>query len=633
MEHIFGFAVPNQPLLLFAVVLFVLAAIHVKQVRSRRLALLGLPAHGAKIGPIVQSIVFALIALALLRPFFGMEQQEVTSMGRDLVALVDVSKSMLTRDVSPSRLTLAKRKLLDLVTELEGQKLGDRLGIVLFAGQSYLFCPLTSDYGVLDTFINAISTDLISAPGTDLAAAVETATNSLRAVRAQSGVILLLSDGEDLHFERDRIETYLTPGDIRMYVFGIGTPEGKPIELTDGRFLRDAADNIVISRLNETSLKTIAELGAGLYQRIELGNKDLDRMFASMPRQGTQATSGKVTQYGELGPAVLVAVLLGVLVLSLVGKLRLAFPLLLAAILLPNAAHSEDRTPAAASSLREAYEAYQRGDYEAALPGFKAGPKDDPDVQQALASTLYKLDQPEQARQIFEELAATTRDGRRSFESLYNLGNSFLMLKDYRKAIDAYTRSLEVKPGDEQAGANLSLAQELLRQELLRPTPTPPPPSADDNKPQSASSSSSSAQPRQTNTTQSRSSQSDNHSQNPSEQQTPEAAQASAPPQTSAGGRSSEAASGAAASTKSTEPSQAASAADREPTLAAGPTEGNDVRPTPEDQPDFGQGEKQHYNDEALEEHAAKSWLDSLPDSPVLLMKKKGNPKSSDQTW
>jgi Ca-activated chloride channel family protein len=148
-----------------------------------------------------------LVAIAVTRPYWGSDENEVAVQGDDYMLVVDVSRSMYTRDVTPSRIDLAKRKLQDLLVEFTKAGAPHRFGVTLFAGSSYLFCPITADLAVVKQFISQIDPGMVTALGSDLEAGISTALERFDTSSSKSGRILVISDGEDdsLALQRDVI--------------------------------------------------------------------------------------------------------------------------------------------------------------------------------------------------------------------------------------------------------------------------------------------------------------------------------------------------------------------------------------------------------------------------------------------
>ena len=221
---------------------------------------------------------FCLIVVALARPRMGFKWQEKNTGGIDLLIAVDVSKSMFASDLNPNRLERAKREILDLLRLLKG----DRVGFLPFAGRSFIHLPLTDDYKMARLFLENINNDLISAPGTNIAEAIDLGVTSLTksaAHNSEGKAIILITDGED-HSGKlfDSAKAAKEKG-IRVFVVGIGSPEGAPLLLPDGSYLKDSAGNVVVSKLAENDLVKVAETTGGIYVRSVAGDIDLEKIY------------------------------------------------------------------------------------------------------------------------------------------------------------------------------------------------------------------------------------------------------------------------------------------------------------------------------------------------------------------
>ncbi len=245
-----------------------------------------------------------LIGLALLQPQLGERDGTVQRKGIDLVVAVDASRSMLARDVLPSRLERARLELSQLIDRLHG----DRVGLVVFAGQAFVQCPLTSDYGAAKLFLRAIDPEAMPAQGTSVAGALETAAQMLRSADrgAKTKVVLLLTDGEDHQGDVDAAAEALSAEGVRVFALGIGSGEGTPVPILDGEgnvagYLRDRAGNPVVSKLEEGQLRRIAELTSGTYVAARGSDLGMGEVFAELERlEKTEFESRHAMQWGEV---------------------------------------------------------------------------------------------------------------------------------------------------------------------------------------------------------------------------------------------------------------------------------------------------------------------------------------------
>ncbi len=226
---------------------------------------------------VLMVLAVALLIAALARPRWGYHWEDVKRVGVDIIVGVDVSRSMLAEDISPSRLARARRKLQDFTGMLDG----DRIGLVAFAGNSFLQCPLTLDYGAFSMFLEYLSPDMIPVPGTDMAAAIRTATRAFNRQERTSKALILITDGEDHGGDVMRAAQEAGREGIMIFVIGIGTPEGTPVPAIDGKggFMQDGSGNLVLSRLDEKTLQKIALETGGAYVRSVTGDLDLETIY------------------------------------------------------------------------------------------------------------------------------------------------------------------------------------------------------------------------------------------------------------------------------------------------------------------------------------------------------------------
>ncbi|MGN0007867.1 MAG: VWA domain-containing protein [Alistipes sp.] len=203
-----------------------------------------------------------LVILAAARPQFGSKLREQKSEGIEMMLVVDVSNSMLAEDFSPSRLERTRYAIDKLFASLRQ----DRVGMVVFAGEAKVQLPITTDYRMAKSFAKRLSPSLVSVQGTDLGQALSLATLSFSNAKDKSRAIILITDGEA--HDADAVETARRAAEqgIRIFCIGIGTPEGAPVKI-GGEFIRDENGDMVVSRLNETMLQEIAEIGNGGYIR------------------------------------------------------------------------------------------------------------------------------------------------------------------------------------------------------------------------------------------------------------------------------------------------------------------------------------------------------------------------------
>ncbi len=229
--------------------------------------------HRAKGIALYGGIFFLVIALA--GPKVGTEVREVKRQGIDILVALDVSLSMKAEDVRPNRLEKAKFELVRLVDRLKG----DRVGLIVFTGESILQVPLTNDYSAFKMFLNIVNTDLMPSSSTDFSAAMRTAQEAFQSASESAPsnaarVLLVVSDGEDHGNDISEAVKVLVDRNVGVFTVGIGTTAGAAIPIYDpqnGRLLeykRDSAGNVVTTSLQRTKLQELADAGNGAYYEI-----------------------------------------------------------------------------------------------------------------------------------------------------------------------------------------------------------------------------------------------------------------------------------------------------------------------------------------------------------------------------
>jgi len=224
------------------------------------------------------AILFCFLALA--RPQWGFHLDEVRRHGLDIMVVLDTSKSMLTSDIKPTRLQQAKWGVLDLIQKLQG----DRIGLITFAGSSFLQCPLTLDYAAFLMSLDDVYAGIIPRGGTAIGPAIERAINSFEYTESNADrVVILVTDGEDHNGSTTRWVEELKKKDIRVYAIGVGTLEGDLIPTQNEQgvqgYIKDSNNQVVKSSLNETPLQELALGTGGIYVRSAPGDFGLERIY------------------------------------------------------------------------------------------------------------------------------------------------------------------------------------------------------------------------------------------------------------------------------------------------------------------------------------------------------------------
>lgn len=224
---------------------------------------------GAKgwVRTVLFTLAFASFVVGIARPQMGAKLKEHESKGAEIMICLDVSNSMLAQDYSPDRLGRAKLAISRVVDKLEG----DRIGLIIFAGTSFVQLPITTDYISAKMFLNSINTDSVPVQGTAIGDAILTAAKSFSAQSDKSRAIIVITDGENHEDDAVDAASQVAEVGIKVYTIGVGSLRGQPIP-KDGDLMKDQEGNIVVTRLDEETLKQIASVGNGAY--VHAGNEE-----------------------------------------------------------------------------------------------------------------------------------------------------------------------------------------------------------------------------------------------------------------------------------------------------------------------------------------------------------------------
>ncbi|WP_298901388.1 VWA domain-containing protein [uncultured Psychroserpens sp.] len=214
---------------------------------------------------VVLSLAFACLAIALVNPKIGTKLETVKRQGVDIVFAVDVSKSMLAEDIAPNRLEKSKQ----LVTQIINNLASDRVGIIAYAGKAFPQLPITTDYGSAKMFLQNLNTDMLSSQGTAINEAIELAKTYFDEEEDTNRVLIIISDGEDHSDVASNVAEEAGDEGIRIFTIGVGDEKGGPIPIKRNGVLlnykKDSKGETVVTKLNEETLKEIADEANGAY--------------------------------------------------------------------------------------------------------------------------------------------------------------------------------------------------------------------------------------------------------------------------------------------------------------------------------------------------------------------------------
>lgn len=320
----FQFSQPEYLYLLFAVPLLLLLLLY--SIRRKKTLLKKFAS--AKLHPVLMNtksykkevlksvllvLASALMVFALAGPQMGSKVEEVKQVGIDVYILLDVSRSMHAEDLKPNRLENAKHAIATMIKRLQG----DRIGLIIFAGDAYVQFPLTTDYSAANLFLSTVNTESIPQPGTDIASAIKLATNSFKkSADEMQKVIIIITDGEDHEGSVDAAIESAKKQDVFIYTIGMGSENGAPIPVYDntGRrtgYKKDKNGEVVLTKLDIEMLRRIAEQGGGKYYYSTGDQDELNMIYSDLAGlDKTEFGSKRITEYEDrfywfLIPAVL----------------------------------------------------------------------------------------------------------------------------------------------------------------------------------------------------------------------------------------------------------------------------------------------------------------------------------------
>jgi len=431
---------------------------------------------------ILLTLGVAFVFIALARPQAGFEFQETHRKGLELLFAVDTSKSMLAQDVKPDRLTRAKLAVTDLVAKLNG----DGVGLIAFAGSSFLQCPVTLDYDAFRESLDALDVNVIPKGGTDIAAAIHEAEAVFNTRTAADKILILITDGEDLGGEAIGAAQSAAKNGVKIFTVGVGSTTGElvpvPSETGGTDFAKDENGKPVKSRLDETTLKKIAESTGGIYQPLGAQGEGLTNIYehdlTGFKRQDLKAREAKVPlEKFHWALFAALACFVGELLIGNRRRVRASNlrPATAAAALIILAGVAGTK----AVSPQSAEQAYQKGDFAKSQQDYAASAAKEPskaELQFNAGDASYKAGDYAQAASGFEKSLKTGQVPVQR-NAYYNLGNAKYRLgqktekenpqetiKTWEEAVKSYDTALQIKADDADAKHNRDLVKRKIDQ-------------------------------------------------------------------------------------------------------------------------------------------------------------------------
>jgi tetratricopeptide (TPR) repeat protein len=413
---------------------------------------------------IIAAFIFGTVTLANLRKPNG--DTVINRNGIDIMIALDVSKSMLANDVSPSRLEKAKQLISKLIDNLPN----DRIGIVVFAGRAYLQMPLTIDHSAAKMYLSSITTDVVPTQGTVIGDALKMCYNSFNSSEKKYKSVILISDGEDHDEGAIKTAKALASEGIMINTVGIGSPDGATI--TDPQTnepKKDADGNIVVTRLNEDELRSIAASGNGIYQLFQ--NNNMDEITSTINTQlkelGQKSiTENSSTNYENYFPWFLAIALLLLTIEFFISEIKsvktvkkintkVATVIIFFCISISVQAQNEN------ALVEKGNEAYKNKQYDEATNDYQKAVENDTSNQAAqynLGNAFYKAGKTEEAEDAYNNAINKSQSAMDKANAWYNKGMALQNSKKLPESIDAFKQALRLNPDDEDARQNLQIA-------------------------------------------------------------------------------------------------------------------------------------------------------------------------------
>ncbi|WP_448908349.1 VWA domain-containing protein [Hoylesella shahii] len=412
---------------------------------------------------------FALLVVMLARPQMGTKITHEKRNGIEAVIAIDVSNSMMAQDVVPSRLEKSKLLIENLVDHFTH----DRIGLVVFAGDAFVQLPITTDYVSAKMFLQNIDPSLVATQGTDIAKALNLSMRSFSQQKDIGKAVIVITDGED--HEGGALEAAKAANDkgVRVFILGIGSTKGSPIPLQEGGYLTDRSGQTVLTALNETMCKEIAQAGKGTYIHVDNTNDAQEKLndeLAKLQRADTQAVI--YSEYGEQFQAVCIIVIIlliaEILILDIKNpKLRnihlfgskkpMAMLLLL---IVPTLAFAQsDR-----HFIRTGNKLYRNQNYPKAEVEYRKAMSQNGSNAHAvynLGNALMMQQKDSAAIVQLENAGKMEANKTRKAMAYHNIGTICQRHQLYGDAIKAYEEALRNNPNDNETRYNLALCKRL----------------------------------------------------------------------------------------------------------------------------------------------------------------------------
>ncbi|MBN2226900.1 MAG: VWA domain-containing protein [candidate division Zixibacteria bacterium] len=254
--------------------------------------------QGGKAAMLIAGVLFLVLTLSQLQ--CGTHMEMMKREGIDLIIAIDVSNSMLAEDMKPSRISKARQEVRGIIDRLQG----DRIGLVAFAGEAFVQCPLTLDYSAAEMFLDVVDVGLIPQQGTAIGSAIRMATEAFESQERKHKVLVLLTDGEDHNTDPVGAAEEARKQGVKIYTIGIGSPMGEPIPVVDRQgnrvgFKKDQQGEMIVTKLDDMTLQKVALATGGKFYHATPGEMELDKVYDEIARMEKKELEGKLMMQYE----------------------------------------------------------------------------------------------------------------------------------------------------------------------------------------------------------------------------------------------------------------------------------------------------------------------------------------------
>ena len=416
----------------------------------------------------VLQAALALLILMLARPQMGTKISHEKRTGIETIIALDISNSMRAEDIVPSRLDRSKMMIENLVDHFTN----DKIGLIVFAGDAFVQLPITSDYVSAKMFLSSIDPSMMATQGTDIAAAIDMATNSFTQEEGIGKAIIVITDGEDHEGGALQAAEAARKKGMCVFVLGVGSAQGAPIPIPGtGDYMKDNTGNTVMSALNEDMCRQVAQAGGGAYIHVENNSAAQQRLDNELDKLAKKETSTTVysdydEQFQAFGILALLLLVLEICILdrrnpllkriSFFGTRKRVVTLFLLMVSVSTFAQTDRQY------LRQGNKQFNAGDYANAEVSYRKAIEKNPRNPRAiynLGNALMAQKKDSASIEQFQNAAKLETNPLRKYQSFHNIGVICQSHKMYGEAIEAYKSALRLNPDDDETRYNLVLCK------------------------------------------------------------------------------------------------------------------------------------------------------------------------------